>query len=70
MSSTYKVLSDRLSHLRGEVVTEAELVGADIEALIESGHLAKQPDAPPEAPVAAAAAQPASSEAPTEQKGS
>lgn len=38
----YKVLSDNLAgHAAGDVVTEEQLEGANIDALIEGGHITK-----------------------------
>jgi hypothetical protein len=40
--ATYKVLADNIAGKQpGDTITDDELVGANIEALIESGHLAK-----------------------------
>lgn len=39
--ANYKVISDRLGELKqGEIVSEADLSGANIEALIAGEHLA------------------------------
>ena len=39
---TYRVTSDNLEgHKLGDTVTEADLAGANIEALIEGGHITK-----------------------------
>lgn len=39
---SYKVLSGRIAGKKaGEVVTEAELAGSNIEALVDGGHIEK-----------------------------
>lgn len=38
----YKVITDRLAgHEPGDTITEADLEGANIDALIEAGHISK-----------------------------
>jgi hypothetical protein len=46
MSNKYTVLSDNLAgHTQGDTVTDKSLAGANIEALVEGGHL--KPENPP-----------------------
>lgn len=40
--STYKVTTDNLvGHAEGDTITDADLEGANIDALIEGGHITK-----------------------------
>ena len=44
----YKVTSDRLQWDAGQIVTEDDLDGCNIEALLDSGHLAKARNTKPD----------------------
>ena len=44
--SKYEVTSDNFAAPRGTALTDADLAGCNVLALIEGGHLTRKPEAP------------------------